>query len=169
MSLPLAAKGEFAHVKSNLETALDKSGQPVRRGTMAHDHHVYMLLAEAAAQQRDPAGLAAYVPPLAALAERDGHRLYQGIAARAQAVAHHLAGDDAAAAAAFDHALALFEALGTPWQLGRTLAERAALAQTAGDAAAARHDLTRAQAAFELLHALPDLERIQAALSGLPA
>jgi hypothetical protein len=169
MSLPLAAKGEFARVKSNLETALDKSGQPVRRGTMAHDHHVYMLLAEAAAQQRDPAGLAAYVPHLAALAERDGHRLYQGIAARAQGVAHRLAGDTAAAAAAFDRALALFEALGTPWQLGRTLAERAELAQATGEAALARDCLARAQTAFDHLHALPDLERTQAALAALPA
>jgi tetratricopeptide (TPR) repeat protein len=169
MSLPLAAKGEFARVQHNMETALDKSGQPVRRGTMAHDHHVYMLLAEAAAQQRDPAALASYAPRLAALAERDGHRLYQGIAARAEGVAQRLAGRHAAATAAFDRALAIFEELGTRWQLGRTLVERAELARLAGDPAAARDLLQRAIQAFEALSAAPDLERAQSALAALPA
>ena len=38
-------------MSATLETALDKSGQPVKRGTMAHDHHVYMLLTESAASK----------------------------------------------------------------------------------------------------------------------
>lgn len=168
MSLPLAAKGEFAHVQHNLETALDKSGQPVRRGTMAHDHHVYMLLTEAAAQQRDPAALSAYAPRLAALAERDGHRLYQGIAAWALGVAQRLAGDPAASAAALDRAIAIFDALGTRWQLARALTDRAELASRSGDSAAAREFLQRAVAAFESLHAAPALSRAQATLSALP-
>src|SRR5260221_13225386 len=133
MSLPLAAKGELARVKSNLESALDKSGQPVRRGTMAHDHHVYMLLTEAAAEQRDPAALAAYAPRLAALAERDGHRLYQAVAARAAGVASRLAGNSAASAAQLDRAIDLFSALGTRWQLGRAFFERAELARALAD------------------------------------
>jgi len=167
MSLPLAAKGEFARVRSNLESALDKSGQPVRRGTMAHDHHVYMLLTEAAAAQRDPAALAVYAPRLASLAERDGHRLYQGIAARAQGVASRLAGDPAASAAHLDRAMGLFAALGTRWQLGRTFLERAELARMLDDAAGARDFLARASAAFEALQAAPDLERARGALAQL--
>jgi len=167
--LPLAAKGEFALVRSILEAALEKHGQPVRRGTMAHDHHVYMLLTEAAAQQRDPAALAAYAPQLEALAARDGHRLYQAIAARALGVARRLAGEDALSAAAFDRALALFTDLGTQWQLGRTLCERAELELARQAPAAARDHYLRALAAFEALGALPDLERTRAALSALPA
>ena len=167
MSLPLAAKGEFARVTSNLERALDKSGQPVRRGTMAHDHHLYMLLTEAAVGQRDPAALAAYAPRLAALAERDGHRLYQAVAARAQGVARCLSGDLPAAAAHLDQALEVFAALGTRWQLGRTLAERAELARLLNDTAGARDLLARALTEFEALGALPDLERTQQALARL--
>ncbi len=167
MSLPLAAKGEFAQVKSSLESALDKSGQPVRRGTMAHDHQVYMLLTEAAAGQRDPAALAAYAPRLAALAERDGHRLYQAVAARAQGLASRLAGDLAASSAHLDRAMDLFAALGTRWQLGRTFFERAELAGVLDDAAGARDFLTRAIAAFETLNATPDLERTRDALAQL--
>ena len=152
-----------------LEGALEKSGQPVRRGTMAHDHHVYMLLTEAAAHQRDQAALAEYLPRLTALAERDHHCLYQGIAARAQGVASRLAGDFAAAAEHLDWAEAQFAALGTPWQLGRTYSERAELAQAQGDGAAARAALARALEAFERVQAGPDLERARAALAGLGA
>jgi hypothetical protein len=166
--LPLAAKGEFALLRTNLETALEKPGQPVRRGTMAHDHHVYMLLTDAAAAQRDPAGLAVYAPRLAALAERDDHRLYQGVAARAQGVASRLAGDHAAAAAHLERAHDLFAALGAQWQLGRTLCEQAELAQATG-ATDARDTLTRAITAFEALRAVPDLERARASLAALTA
>lgn len=169
MSLPLAAKGEFARVTSNLERALDKSGQPVRRGTMAHDHHLYMLLTEAAVGQGDLAALAAYAPRLAALAERDGHRLYQAVVARAQGVARRLSGDLPAAAVQLDQALEIFAALGTRWQLGRTLAERAEVARLSQDTAGARDFLDRAHTEFEALGAVPDLERTRAALAQLPA
>jgi hypothetical protein len=136
---------------------------------MAHDHHVYMLLTEAAAQQRDAAALALYAPRLEALAARDGHRLYQGIAARALGVAQRLAGEHAASAAAFDQAQALFTGLGTQWQLGRTLCEQAEL-ELARHAPAAAHDhYRRAQAAFAALGALPDLERTSAAIAALAA
>lgn len=154
-------------MRSRLESALDRSGQPVRRGTMAHDHHVYMLLTDAAAQQRDPDALAAYAPRLAELAERDRHLLYQGIAARAQGVASRLAGDHAAAAAHFERAHDLFARLGTRWQLGRVLCEQAELARALGQPAAARDYFQRALADFEALRAIPDLERTRFALAGL--
>jgi hypothetical protein len=167
MSLPLAAKGEFARVKANMESALDKSGQPVRRGTMAHDHHVYMLLTEAAAAQRDAAGLAVYGPRLAELAERDGHRLYQAVAARAQGVASRLAGDLSAAATHLERAIDIFTALGTGWQIGRTYMECAELARALNEVAAARDFLARAISAFEIQKAVPDLERARAAWADL--
>ncbi len=157
--MPLAAKGEFALVQQRLEAALDKPGQPVRRGTMAHDHHVYMLLTEAAAQQRSPAALAA----------RDGHRLYGAIAARAQGVAARLAGDHAAAQAHLGRASDAFAALGTRWQHARTLTEQAELAAAMGQAAQARTLYAQARAAFEALQAQPDLERTQSALAALAA
>ena len=166
-SLPLAAQGEYALLRARLETALGKQGQPVRRGTMAHDHHVYMLLTEAAAQQRDAAGLAQYLPGLLAVAERDDHRLYLGVAARAQGVAARLAGDHLAAAHHFTQAHDLFAALDTRWQLARTLVERAELAQAAGDPAAARDLYTHALDLFAALHATPDFERTRAALARL--
>lgn len=134
---------------------------------MAHDHHVYMLLTEAASQLRDPAALARYVPRLAALAARDGHRLYSGIAERAQAVAHTLAGDHVQAEASASRALDLFTLLGTPWQLGRTFVVRAEAALGRQDPAAARADYARALSAFESLNAQPDLERTRQALASL--
>jgi hypothetical protein len=162
--LPLAAKGEFALVSATLETALDKSGQPVKRGTMAHDHHVYMLLTESAASRRDAAALAQYAPRLAELAARDDHRLYRAIAERAQGVSDRLAGRLDDAGAHLTSALDQFTHLKTGWQLGRTECELAELAVARGDSAAARQHLNRALAAFEALQAAPDAERMRAAL-----
>jgi tetratricopeptide (TPR) repeat protein len=162
--LPLAAKGEFALMSATLEAALDKSGQPVKRGTMAHDHHVYMLLTESAASRRDAADLARFAPRLAELAERDDHRLYRAIAARALGVADRLAGRFDEAGARLDHALAEFRQLGTVWQVGRTECELGELELARGDRPAAREHLSRALTAFEALQAVPDTERVRATL-----
>ena len=163
----MQAKGEFAHLNENLETARDKPGQPVKRGTMAHDHHLYMLLADSAAQQRDAAGLREYAPRLEELALRDNHRLYLGIAHRAWGVAHRLAGEHAGAEARLDQALDLFEVLGTRWQVGRTLMEMGELDLAVGDRAVARDRFALALEAFESLQALPAAERAKAALDAL--
>ncbi|HYN89348.1 MAG TPA: tetratricopeptide repeat protein [Ardenticatenaceae bacterium] len=140
------------------------SGQPVKRGTMAHDHDVYTLLADAAAQQRDLPALSQYAPRAEELAECDGHPLYLAIAHRALGVAKRLAGDYAEAGARLRQALPLFQQLGTQWQAGRTLAEMADLALAQGDQAGARDSLTQALALFEALRALPDVERTRRAL-----
>ena len=167
--MPLAAKGEFALVQAKLEAALAKPGQPVRRGTMAHDHHMFMLLTEAAAQQRDPAALARYAPRLAALAERDGHRLYAAIAERAAGVAQRLSGNYPAATAHLDRALAVFTDLGAGWQRGRTLLEQAELHLAQGQPDAAHDRYAQALAAFEALQAAPDAERTRAAMMHVQA
>jgi tetratricopeptide (TPR) repeat protein len=151
-------------MSATLEKALDKSGQPVKRGTMAHDHHVYMLLTESAANRRDAADLALYAPRLAELAERDDHRLYRAIAQRAQGVAERLAGSLDAAGAHLNQALDEFELLKTGWQIGRTECELAEVDLARGERPAAREHLTRALKAFDTLQAAPDAERVRAAL-----
>jgi hypothetical protein len=152
-------------MSSTLEAALDKSGQPVKRGTMAHDHHVYMLLTESAASRRDAAALARYAPRLAELAERDDHRLYAAIAHRALGVAERLAGSLDSAAAHLNQAMQEFTLLNTGWQVGRTECELAEVDLAHGDRTAAREHLERALAAFDALQAAPDVERMRAALA----
>ena len=151
-------------MSTTLEGALEKSGQPVKRGTMAHDHHVYMLLTESAARRRDEADLARYAPRLAELAERDEHRLYCAIAHRALGVAERLASRLDAAGAHLNQALDEFTGLGTTWQIGRTYSELAELGLARGDRAAAREYLSRALTAFDALQAAPDAERTRATL-----
>jgi hypothetical protein len=136
----------------------------MKRGTMPHDHHVYMLLADAAAERRDLARLREYTPKLEALAERDGHLLYRGIAHRAHGVASRLSGETADAESHLNQALALFAEVGAHWQIGRTLAELAEVDLVRVDRAAARDHLTRAVAEFEALGAGPDGARARAAL-----
>jgi hypothetical protein len=150
-----------------MQTARATSGQPVKRGTMAHDHEVSMLLADAAAQLRDPAALEDYVPWLAELADRDNHTLYLAIAHRAGGVARQLAGAPDEAEAQLNQALALFGDLNAGWQLGRTHIEMAEVHLARGNEASARAHYRLALAAFEALRALPDVARTQAALEAL--
>ena len=151
-------------MSATLEAALDKSGQPVKRGTMAHDHHVYMLLTESAASRRDAGDLARYAPRLAELAERDNHRLYRAIAYRAQGVAERLAGSLDEARAHLNQALDAFVQLNTSWQIGRTECELGEVELARGDRIAAREHLVRAVMAFDALQAGPDAQRTRAAL-----
>ncbi len=165
--MPFAAKGEFALVTQTLEAALEKPGQPVRRGTMAHDHHVYMLLADAAAERRDAPALDRYVPRLRELAERDEHQLYLGVARRAAGVARRLAGDLDEAQGCFEQAADIFAKLETTWQLGRTHMAMAEMEQARANASAAQAHLSLALAAFEALGAAPDAARAREALKAL--
>ena len=162
--MPLAAKGEFALVSETLEAALDKAGQPVKRGTMAHDHHLYMLLTESAAARRDAAALERFAPRLEELAERDGHGLYGAIGRRARGVQARLAGDLGGAEAHLKQALEVFAALNTAWQSGRTWCELAEVDLARGDRAAATESFGMALRAFEALGAAPDAEKVREAL-----
>ena len=150
-----------------LEAALELPGQPVKRGTMAHKHIMYMMLAEAAAQLRDAGALAKYAEQLEALAVRDEHQPYLAVAHRSWGVAHRLGGAFAEAEERFAQALTLFEEQGTRWQTGRTLAELGELALAKGDDSGARDYYGRALATFEGMEALPDVERMRAALQAL--
>jgi tetratricopeptide (TPR) repeat protein len=160
----LQAKGEFALLRQNLKTAFDKPGQPVKRGTMAHDHHMYMLLADTAAHQRDADALRQYTPRLEELAMRDGHQLYLAIAQRSWGVAHRLAGEHDEAVTRLTNALELFRGLGTRWQIGRTLFELGDLDMERGDKDNAQNNFSLALEAFEAMKSIPDVERTRAAL-----
>ncbi len=155
-----------------MESLLDKAGQPVSNGTMAHDHDVYMTAADTAVEMRDETALRIYTPLLEDLAERDGHRLYLAIAQRADGVARRLAGDYAGAEERLHLALEVFERLGTRWQAGRTLFELGETALAAdGDRVAqigaARAYLSQALDAFEAMQARPNAERTRAVLASL--
>ena len=101
------------------------------------------------------------------MAERDDHPLYRAVAHRAWGVAHRLAGEHRLAEARLGRALAGFEALGTNWQVGRTLFELAEVALTEAAPDTARAQLSRALAAFEALGAEPDAARARARLDSL--
>jgi len=159
--------GEFAYVDTLLEGALDKSGQPVKRGTMAHDHDVYALLTDSAAQRRDLDALERYAPRLEELASRDGHRLYQAVAHRALGVASRLKGDYAVAETRFEKALAGFEDLGTRWQTGITLFEMAELDQARSAPDQRKEHLLNALAHFRDIRANPDAERTRVLIEAL--
>lgn len=163
--MPLKAEGEFALVKASLEGALDKPGQPVSWGTMAHDHEVYVMLADVAMEMRDEEALRTYAPRLEALALRDNHTLYLAIAQRADGVAQGLGGDYAGAEARLRAALAGFERLGAAWQIGRTLMELGEIELSRSQGDAARRYFSQAQAAFESIQAWPDAERARGSTS----
>jgi tetratricopeptide (TPR) repeat protein len=158
------AQGEFALVRQNMEASLKTAGQPVVWGTMAHEHDVYMMLAEAAAQQRDAAAIRQYAPLAEELALRDDHKLYLAIAQRALGVERRLAGEYAQSEQKLKLALEAFRQLGAGWQTGRTLAELGELALDRSDPVSAREYFTQALAEFETLGAAPDVERMKTAL-----
>lgn len=165
--MPLKAEGEFALVREQVERAFDRSGQPVKRGTMAHDHDLYMILTDTAAQLRDPAALQQYAPRLEELATRDGHRFCFAIAQRARGIAFRLTGDLVAASKYLYEALELFGAVEMRWQVGRTHFEIAELALAQSDPASARDHFAQALSAFEAMQATPDVKRTRSALDAL--
>jgi tetratricopeptide (TPR) repeat protein len=165
--LPLQAQGEFALVQEELEPALELSGQPVKRGTMAHKHIVYMMLADAAAQSGDISATRKYAALLEELAARDDHRPYQAVAHRAWGVVHRLEGDFDKAATRLNLARELFDESGARWQIGRTLREMAELALAQEDLSRAGDYYAEALTAFESLQAQPDIERTLAALNAV--
>lgn len=163
--MPLQAEGEFTLLRQKLELALGLDGQPVKRGTMAHDHIVYMMLADTAAQARDVAGLRQYSPLLEELALRDDHKPYLAVAHRTWAVACLLEGRHTEAEMRLRQALEIFEEKGARWQLGRTLVVMAEVDLARSDPGAAREHLATALTEFGAIGAAPDVERTRTAIS----
>lgn len=164
--MPLKAQGEFALVKHNLELALDTAGQPVNFGTMAHDHEIYMTLADTAVELRDLDALRTYAPILEKLASRDNHRLYLAIAHRALGAAHRLSGEHAEAEGRLKEALGLFTKIGARWQIGRTLFELGELHLSHSNEKA-REFYSQALGAFEEVQAVPNAKRTRRLLSSV--
>lgn len=160
----MQAEGEFTLVRQKLEKALGLEGQPVKRGTMAHDHIVYMMLTEAAAQAHDVAGVHQYAPLLEELALRDDHKPYLAVAHRAWGVACLLEGRHSEAETRLQQALQIFEAMEARWQLGRTLAVLAELDLARSNPGAAWEHWAAALAEFEAIGAAPDVERTREAM-----
>ena len=131
---------------------------------MAHDHDIFMTLADTAVQLRDAEALRKYAHPLEALASRDNHRLYLAIAHRALGVEHWLAGERAPAETRLRQALELFTKAGARWQMGRTLFELGELNLT-HTRPKAREYYSQALGAFEEIRAKPDAERTRIALN----
>ena len=133
---------------------------------MAHEHIVYMMLVDAAATARDRTTILKYAPLLEELATRDDHRCYLAVAYRSYGIAHRLSEEYEQADAYLQKALRVFEELGTPWQLGRTLYELGELAYLRGDKDLSREMFTKALEEFDRIHAKPDAARTKAALGG---
>lgn len=159
------AEGEFALVKDYLEAAGSK---PISaRGLLFHDNELYSMFADLAVQQRDEVTLRHYAPLAEETADRDGHILHQASAHRAWGVLHRLQGEYTAAECRLNEALALFQYLGTRWQIGRTLYELGDLARDRTDSVGARDYFSRALGSFEAMKAVPDILQTQAALASL--
>jgi tetratricopeptide (TPR) repeat protein len=133
---------------------------------MAHDHEIYMVLADTAAELRDLDALRKYAPQIEKLATRDNHRFYLAIAYRALGVAHWLAGENAEAETRLMQALGLFTKLGTRWQIGRTLFELGEL-NLIDSRMKAREYYSQALGSFEEIQAMPNAERTRVALNSL--
>ena len=133
---------------------------------MAHDHEIYMTLADTAVELRDVDALRKYAHVLEKLASRDNHRLYLAIAHRALGVEHRLAGEHAPAETRLRQALELFTKLGTRWQIGRTLFELGELNLTHSPTKAREH-YSQALGSFEELQAKKNVEQTRTALNSL--
>ena len=157
--MPVQAEGEFALLKEKLVPALELSGQPVKRGTMAHEHIMYMMLVDAATRTGDIAGIKKYAPLLEELAVRDDHKPYLAVAHRAWGILHRISNDFAQAESRLKKALAIFEEIDSSWQVGRTLFELGELALAQTDGSTAHSYFMLAQTRFEELGARPDIAR----------
>lgn len=165
--MPEQAEGEFALVKEKLVPALALSGQPVKRGTMAHEHIVYMMLVDSAALVRDKSTILKYAPLLENLAKRDDHHPYLGVAHRAWGIAHRLSGEYEDSETRLKEALELFSELGTSWQIGRTLYELGELEFARSNMDLASDYFSKALEKFESLGAAPDIARVNSVLKQL--
>jgi tetratricopeptide (TPR) repeat protein len=143
------------------------AGQPVKRGTMAHEHIIYMMLVDSAAMAADMATLRKYTPKLYDLARRDSHRPYLAVAERARGIAHRLAGEYDEAEERLKRALDFFTEIEANWQLGRTLFEMGELELARSNPELAEDYLDQALSAFERVRDNPDITRTRAAIKQL--
>jgi tetratricopeptide (TPR) repeat protein len=135
--------------------------------TPTTDIDLYSMLADAAAQAHDLAGLQKYAPLAIKYATHLRHTLYEGVAHRALGVMHKLQGDRDVSAKEFYQALSLFKGLGARWQIGQTHLELGDLAMQGSDTASALDHFFEALKAFEEIQARPAQELAQSRLKSL--
>ena len=133
---------------------------------MAHDHEIYMTLADTAVELHDVEALRKYAPTLQKLARRENHKLYLAIALRALGVAQRLTGAYVEAENELREALGHFTKIGARWQIGRTLFELGEL-HLGRSNEKAREYYSQALGAFEEIQAVPNAERTRQVLNSL--
>lgn len=163
------AEGEFALVRDHLDHANRATSDPVRWGSAVTDLDYLVLRADAAAGARDAETLRASAHRAEQAAAQVGHRLYRAVALRSRAVLALLDGQPGAAVDLASQALQHFEDLGTRYQMGRTLGERARAQDARGDTASARDDWSRALELFQAQGASPAAQEARHALAALQA
>jgi nucleotide-binding universal stress UspA family protein len=163
------AEGEFALVREHLEQADRVSNDPVRWGSAVTEMDFNVLYADAAAQARDAEALQRFVPRAEDEAEHFGHRLYLAIARRARGVQALLEDRPGDAVRFQDEALAVFEQLGTRYQMGLTLGERARAFSALDEQARARADWSQAVELLEAQGARPAAQLARDSLAALQA
>jgi tetratricopeptide (TPR) repeat protein len=161
------AEGEFALVAEKLKRSLPLSGQPVKRGTMAHEHIVHMMMVDSLCGVEDRQGILLYAPRLLELAERDDHRPYLAVARRALGVAARLAGELEEARRLLNGALDAFNEIGLRWQAGRTYLEMGKLELARGSNEQAEAYFSEALETFRQIGATPSMENARAELEAI--
>ena len=161
------AEGEFALVWDHLDQAVRVANDPVRWGSAVTDLDFNVLYADAAARARDAEALGRFVPLAEQGTKHFGHRLYTAVTLRSRGVQFLLADQAAEAVNCENQALAIFEDLGTRYQMGLTLGERARAFSALGDSASARADWSRAASLFEAQGALPAARQARDSLAAL--
>ena len=131
---------------------------------MAHEHIVYMMLTDTAAQIGDKVAIDRYLGLLEPLVERDDHKPYLAVAHRARGVSQVIEGELDRAENSLNKSLKLFKDFDAHWQIGRTYCELAKLELARSDNKSAHDHYQQALAEFERIQALPDLKRTRAAL-----
>jgi tetratricopeptide (TPR) repeat protein len=165
MSMQMKFGGEFALMREHLEEAFARSNAPLKWGSMPTELELYVLLADAATEQRDESAIREFAPILQELATRNGHTLYEAVAHRAWGVAHTVAGEYTQAQARLEQSLTLLRAIETRWQIGRTLYELGDLASRQGDLPSAHTYFSDALVHYEDLGAVPYIERTRSRLA----
>ena len=158
------AEGEFALIHEYGEAGLVR---PSKGWATFGDHDLYILLVDAAVQQRDKEALSQYIPLAEESAKRYDHKLYQAIAHRARGVAHRLAREYVEAESKLNQALEMFNEMKTRYQIGRTLFELGESSAAQRDTEKARKYFASAIESFESMQAITEMARVRVALEKL--
>lgn len=148
-------QGETDAALASVQKAVGMAGER-RTRSMLLPAYVEILLATGHVEDAELA--AEELTEIAAALDRPYVR---AIAGRAQGSVHRAAGRHEEALSALRPALTAFRELDAPYEAARTLVEIGRSCRALGDENACRMELEEAQATFERLNAVPDLDRIR--------